>query len=65
MKRAVGDKVKVKTLWPIEQRRNFKGELKLVDEDKIKIDVGSDGIITLPMNAIKNAKLDLDIEFKN
>ncbi len=65
MKRAVGDKVKVKTLWPIGERRNFKGILKNVGEEEIKIETGSDEIFTVPLDAIKNAKLDLDIEFNN
>ncbi|MGI9227486.1 MAG: ribosome maturation factor RimP [Gammaproteobacteria bacterium] len=65
MKRAVGDKVKVKTLWPIGERRNFKGILKNVGEEEIKIETDSDEIFTVPLDAIKNAKLDLDIEFNN
>lgn len=65
MKRAVGDKIKVKTLWPIGERRNFKGILKNVGEEEIKIETDSDEIFTVPLDAIKNAKLDLDIEFNN
>lgn len=65
MKRAVGDKVKVKTLWPIGERRNFKGILKYVGEEEIKIETDSEEIFTVPLDAIKNAKLDLDIEFNN
>ena len=65
MKRAVGDKVKVKTLWPIGERRNFKGILKNAGEEEIKIETDSDEIFTVPVDAIKNAKLDIDIEFNN
>lgn len=65
MKRAVGDKVKVKTLWPVEERRNFSGILKSVEKDRIKIDAGSNETYLLPLDAIKNVKLDLDIEFNN
>lgn len=65
MKCAIGSKVKVKTLWAIEERRNIKGSLEEVGEEDIKINVEGSKLLTVPLNAIKNAKLDLDIKFND
>ena len=65
MKSAIGNKVKVKTLWAIEERRNFKGTLEEVGDENIMINIESDTFLSIPMNAIKSAKLDLDIKFND
>ena len=65
MKSAIGNRVKVKTLWAIEERRNFNGTLEEVGDKDIKINIESDKFLSVPMNAIKNAKLDLEIKFND
>lgn len=65
MKSVVGSRVKIKTLWPVEERRNFSGILEKVGEEDIKIKVEGDIFFTVPVNAIKKAKLDIDIKFNN
>lgn len=65
LKSVIGCKVKIKTLWPINERRNFKGILEEISDQEIKIKV-SDGVVhNIELNAIKNAKLDEDITFSN
>ena len=59
---AVGSKVKIKTLWLVEGRRNIGGVLEEVDKEKIKVRVYEDEFV-VPVKAIKNAKLDVDIKF--
>lgn len=63
MKSVVGSKVKIKTLWMIEERRNINGVLEEVEDEEIKIKVDEDRLFTVPMNAIKNAKLNVNIKF--
>ncbi len=60
MKRAIGDKVKIKTLWQIGERRNFSGILVNVSEGELEIVADSDDTFNLPLDAIKSAKLNLD-----
>ncbi len=59
----IGSKVKVKTQWPLEGQRNFKGILLAVDAEKIEIKSRTDEVHVVPVESIKNAKLDLDINF--
>ena len=65
MQSVVGSKVKIKTLWPVEERRNIGGILAAAGEESIKIQVDGDKLFTVPVNAIKNAKLDVDIKFND
>ena len=59
----IGSKVKVKTQWPLDGQRNFRGILLAVDTEGIEIKSGTDEVFVVPLDAIKNAKLDLEISF--
>jgi len=62
MKNAIGSKVKVKTTWTINERRNIRGILMNADDVQVTV-VTQEGIeFLVPLEAIKNAKLDLDID---
>ncbi len=63
MKGVIGSKVKIKTLWAIGERRNFSGILEKVGDEDIEVKVDGKDFYTVPINAIKNAKLDVDIKF--
>ncbi len=65
LKCAVGSKVKVKTLWAIDERRNFTGTLEEVGNESIKIISEDANDLSIPLNAIKSAKLNLDIKFND
>jgi len=62
MKDAVGSKVKVKTTWPINERRNIRGILINADDDQLTVVTQEGKEFLVPIEAIKNAKLDLDID---
>lgn len=62
MKNAVGDKVKVKTTWPINERRNIRGMLKAANDEQVTVVTQEGEEFLVPIEAIKNAKLDLDID---
>lgn len=62
MKDAVGSKVKVKTTWPINERRNISGVLKDANDEQMIIVTQEGKEFLVPIEAIKNAKLDLDID---
>ena len=62
MKNAVGSKVKVKTTWPINERRNIRGMLKNADDENVTVVTQEGEEFLVPIEAIKNAKLDLDID---
>lgn len=64
MRGIVGGKVKIKTLWLIEGRRNICGILQEVQDEKIKVKVDAKSFI-VPTNAIKNIKLDTDIKIND
>ena len=66
LKGSVGNKVKVKTTWPIEERRNIRGLLQDADDDNITMITEDAKKFVIPVEAIKNAKLliDLDINEK-
>ena len=65
MRGTVGSKVKIKTLWLIEERRNICGILEEVQDEEIKVKVDANKSLTVPTNAIKNIKLDTDIKINN
>jgi ribosome maturation factor RimP len=58
----VGSKVKVKTTWPINERRNIRGILINADDDQLTVVTQEGEEFLVPIEAIKNAKLDLDID---
>ena len=62
---AVGRKIKVKTSWPLEGRKNFSGILERVGEMGLEIRVQENASCTVPLNAVRNAKLDEEIQFQN
>jgi ribosome maturation factor RimP len=62
MKAAVGSKVKVKTTWPINERRNIRGILKDANDEQLIIVTQEGEEFLVPIEAIKNVKLDLDID---
>jgi ribosome maturation factor RimP len=51
--------IKVKTLNPIGNRRNFKGKLLSISENKIKIE-SDGGIFEIPLENVAKANLELD-----
>ncbi len=65
MQGAVGNKIKIRTLWPIEERRNIGGILAAVKDEKIIIKTDSEDTFAVPVNAIRNAKLDIEIKFND
>lgn len=65
MQDAVGSKVRIKTSWPIEGRRNFNGYLEGVEPEHVRIRMQDDASFQVPLNAVRNVKLDLDIEFSD
>ena len=62
MQAARGSKIKIKTLWSIQERRNVGGILDEVDEENVKIKVDEDTFFVVPLNAIKKARLDVEIK---
>ena len=61
LKRSVGSKVKVKTTWPIEERRNIRGLLQDANDDNIIVITEDAKNFVIPIEAIKNAKLVIDL----
>ncbi len=64
MKRSVGSQVKVKTSWPIEERRNIRGVLQHVDDENITVLTDEAKSFVIPVAAIKNARLNVDLNIK-
>jgi ribosome maturation factor RimP len=62
MKTAMGSKVKIKTNWPIEERRNFRGIMKDANDEQVTVVTQEGDEFLLPIEAIKNAKLEVDIK---
>ena len=62
---AAGCKIKVKTSWPLEGRRNFSGILERVGETGLEIRTQDNILFTVPLNAVKNVKLDEEIQFQD
>ena len=62
MQRSVGSQVKVKTSWPIDERRNIRGILQDVDEENITVVTEDAKSFVIPVEAIKNARLNVDLD---
>ncbi len=61
----VGSIVKVKTDEPIDNQRNFKGEVVAVTEKGVVIhDVSRNADVEIPFENIKTARVDIDALFK-
>ena len=54
--RFMGEDVRVKLRFPLEGRRNFRGELKSADEEKIEVEVDGESHC-LPIATIESARL--------
>ena len=63
MQDAVGSKVRIKTSWPIEGRKNFSGFLEGVEQEHVRVKMHGNESFEIPLNAVRNVKLDVDIEF--
>jgi len=63
MKNSVGNNIKIKTSWPVDERRNIRGILKQADDEQLTVITQEGKEFLVPIEAIKNAKLDLDIDF--
>ncbi len=53
--------IKVKTFDPIDHRRNFKGKLLGISENKIEIE-SDGGVFEIPLNNVAKANLEIDEE---
>lgn len=54
--RYIGERIKVRSRFPLANRKNFSGYLKSADGYSIVLDLGGE-LIEIPLNAIKLAKL--------
>ena len=54
--RFMGENVRVKLRFPVDGRRNFRGELKSADEEKIEVEVDGQSF-SLPLKTIESARL--------
>lgn len=61
IKRSVGSRVKVKTTWPIDERRNIRGILQEADDESMTVITDDAQSFVIPFDAIKNAKLNIDL----
>ena len=64
MKNSIGNNVKIKTTWPIEDRRNIRGILQDVSDENITVITDEAKSFVVPVEAIKKAKLDMDLDLK-
>lgn len=62
MKCSVGSQVKVKTSWPIDERRNFRGVLQDVNDENITVVTEDAKNFVIPVEAIKTARLNVDLD---
>ena len=58
---AVGNKIKVKMLIPVNRRRNFTGYLRYVQDRTLYLEIGN-GLIRLPLENIEKANLVYEFE---
>lgn len=58
-KNYIGDTIKVRTRTPIEERRNFKGQLKEINQNSITLEVDNQEF-EIPFETIDRARLVLD-----
>jgi ribosome maturation factor RimP len=55
-RRFTGETVKIKLRFPVDGRRNFRGALRAVDNDKIEVEVDGE-VYSLQMASIESARL--------
>jgi ribosome maturation factor RimP len=56
----VGERVKLRLKWPVEEQRNFVGILRSTDEERIKLMLG-DREVQIPVEAISRGRLLVDV----
>tara|TARA_R110002096_G_scaffold46543_3_gene124225 strand:+ start:1633 stop:2094 length:462 start_codon:yes stop_codon:yes gene_type:complete len=52
----LGEEIKVRLGWAVQERRNFLGQLTKIDEENITMTVDGD-LVEFPFNAVKRANL--------
>jgi ribosome maturation factor RimP len=57
----VGERVKLRLKWPVEEQRNFVGILRSTDEERIKLMLG-DREVQIPVEAISRGRLLVDVD---
>ena len=57
-----GSNAKLKTRQPIEGQRNFRGRLLGLEGDELLFDDRTNGRVQIPLDWIKQANLEVDIE---
>ena len=60
--RFAGSRAKIKTSSAIGGQRNFRGRLIGVDDDNVLFDDRTNGRVSIPLNAIAKANLEIDFE---
>lgn len=55
-----GREIKLKTLEPIEGRRNFQGNVSTAGAETFVLDLGRDGVVEIPYSSVAGAKLVVD-----
>lgn len=60
--RYAGSLAKIKTRQPINGQRNFRGRILAVEGEEIVFDDRTNGTVKVPFEAVKEAKLEIDIE---
>lgn len=59
-----GRKVTVRTFAPLDGRRRFSGVLLGLEDGKVKLDMGADGVVYIPKAGISQAKLVAEIDWE-
>jgi ribosome maturation factor RimP len=57
----IGERVKLRLKWPVEEQRNFVGILRSTDEERIKLMLG-DREVHIPVEAISRGRLLIDVD---
>jgi ribosome maturation factor RimP len=52
--------VKVTAIHPIENRRHFKGRLRGVEENRIRIEINGGEMVQIPLSEVARANLEID-----
>lgn len=61
--RFAGEQIKLKTLQPIDGRRNFRGRLLGIEAEQVKLTDPSTGVVWLiPFDQIASANIEVDVE---
>ncbi|SIT66200.1 ribosome maturation factor RimP [Ectothiorhodosinus mongolicus] len=58
-----GEKIKLRTQWPVEGRRNFSGVIQKADPDVVELLV-DDELIQVPLQAVARARLLGELEVR-